>query len=610
MVRDRIDRLRAAMKKSGIDYYLVPTSDFHSSEYVSDFFKCREYMSGFDGSAGTLVVSEHEAGLWTDGRYFIQAEEQLKGTGIKLYKSGNEGVPDIKEYLRKENIDRFSGNGITIGFDGRCMQISTIKEYEDNISNIRIVSDVDLVGSIWDSRPAFPADPIYIFKEEFAGCSPADKIAEIGRRFREKECDYHLISSLDDIAWILNLRGSDIACNPVFLSYLLFSEEDSVLFCNKASVGTDIEKYLENFGVRVMAYNEAFTYCRDIVKNRSDRKEKLLLDPDTTNYRMYKVLSENFEIVLGENPSRQMKAVKNEKEIENLKEANVIDGVAMVKFLKWLDEYKNNPGYPDVTELGAADMLLRFRKESSEFIDISFETIAAYGEHAAIVHYEPTSETDITVERKGFLLVDSGAQYFKGTTDITRTIAMGALTDDMKKYYTAVLRGNLNLASAVFPSGVAGANLDILARGPLWKLEKDYNHGTGHGIGFFLNVHEGPQNINWKIGKRHGNEVPLVCGMVISDEPGFYLEGAFGIRTENDVTVVKRCENDYDTFLGFEILTLAPIDMTPVIWEDMTEEEISVLNEYHRKVYEKLSPYLDADTAKWLKEHTKPFIKE
>ena len=605
MIAERLSKLRAGMKNAGIDFYIIPTGDYHNSEYVSDFFKCREYMSGFTGSAGTLVVAENEACLWTDGRYFIQAEEELKGTEIILYRSGNPGVPRIKEYLAKKNgeYEITAGKTITVGFDGRVRSVFEVRELEETVNGVKIISDVDLVGDIWTDRPSFPANPIYIFPEEYAGMGSGEKQAEIRRRCREKDCDYHMVASLDDIAWILNLRGSDIACNPVFLAYLFMSEDDAVLFCNKNSVDNKTEKYLEDLGVSVKDYDDVFEFCRTV---KTSGKPKIFIDQGNMNYSLYKAISESFEPVLGDNPSTAMKAEKNSVEIENLREANVIDGIAMVKFLKWLDEYKNNPDIPLITETGAAEKLLEFRKESTEFIDISFDTISAYGAHGAIVHYEPTEKTDIPVERSGFLLVDSGAQYLKGTTDITRTIAMGDLDEDMKRFYTAVLKGNIRLSSAVFPKGLAGANLDILAREPIWKYEKDYNHGTGHGIGFFMNVHEGPQNINWKIGNRYGNTIPLACGMVTSDEPGFYLEGKFGIRIENDILTVKKSENEYGTFLGFEILTLAPIDLSPVIWEDMNDDEIEALVRYHQMVYDRLSPYLDKDTSEWLKKYISP----
>lgn len=600
MISERILLLRDEMSKNAVDYYLIPTSDFHSSEYICDYFKCREYMSGFNGSAGILLISADKAILWTDGRYFIQAEQQLKGTGIELYKAGNPGVPTVSDYLKKQ-IDNTEA---VIGFDGRVTDISFAEKITKKIPTAKLMTDKDLVGNIWQDRPALPANPIYIFPEEYTGQSAINKLAEVFRRVREKGCEYHVISSLDDIAWVLNLRGSDILNNPVFLSYLFIAEDNSVLFCNLSCIDATTEKYLKDLGVELRDYNDIYRYFEGREVNESE-KDKILLDSETVNYSLYKVLSKYFTTVFDTNPSSVLKAAKNSVEIENLKQANVIDGVAMVKFLKWLDEYKNDPSRPQITELGAADKLLEFRKESPEFKDISFETIAAYGYHGAIVHYEPDKDSDIPVERSGFLLVDSGAQYFKGTTDITRTIAMGEVTDDMKKYYTAVLKGNLALSSVIFPKGLAGANLDVLARGALWKMYKDYNHGTGHGIGYFLNVHEGPQNINWQIGKRSGNVIPLEAGMVTSDEPGFYLEGEYGIRLENDIVAVEKYKDDYETFLGFDVLTLAPFDMSPINWDDMSEEEIKILNDYHQMVYDKVSPYLDEETRTWLFNYIK-----
>ena len=603
-IDEKIKQLLVEMKKENIDYYIIPTSDYHNSEYISDFFKCREYMSGFTGSAGTLVVSEKETILWTDGRYFIQAEDQLKGSSIKLYRSGNEGVPTIKEYL-KSKCEGLSS--ITIGFDGKVMDLSFVKALEEQLSEMNGISidinpTLDLVGRIWADRPEIVANEIKIFPEQFAGKSASEKLNEVRLALNVKKAEYHVIASLDDIAWLLNLRGSDIECNPVFLAYMFISEDDAILFCHTSKTDDRTKSYLSDMGVHLKEYDDIYGF----LKNYSDEDQKMgkmLLDPESVNYRLYTEASKNFEIVEALNPSLKLRGTKNEVETENLRGANIVDGIAMVKFLKWLDEYKNDQTKETITELKAAEKLLEFRSQSTDFLGISFETISAYGPHGAIVHYEPTPETDIPVERKGFLLVDSGAQYYKGTTDITRTIAMGELTDEMKKCYTAVLKGNLRLASAVFPKGVAGANLDILARGPLWQLEKDYNHGTGHGIGYYLNVHEGPQNINWKIMQRYGNTEPFAPGMVTSDEPGFYLAGEFGIRIENDILTVVKSENDYGTFLGFEVLTLAPIDLNPVIWEDLTTEEIEVLSSYHKMVYDKLSPYLDNETAKWLKSY-------
>lgn len=603
-IDERIKQLLVEMKKENIDYYIIPTSDYHNSEYISDFFKCREYMSGFTGSAGTLVVSEKETILWTDGRYFIQAEDQLKGSSIKLYRLGNEGVPTIKEYL-KSKCEGLSS--ITIGFDGKVMDLSFVKALEEQLSEMNGISidinpTLDLVGRIWTDRPEIVANEIKIFPEQFAGKSASEKLNEVRLALNEKKAEYHVIASLDDIAWLLNLRGSDIECNPVFLAYMFISEDDAILFCHTSKTDDRTKSYLSDMGVHLKEYDDIYGF----LKNYSDDDQKMgkmLLDLESVNYRLYTEASKNFEIVEALNPSLKLRGTKNEVETENLRGANIVDGIAMVKFLKWLDEYKNDQTKETITELKAAEKLLEFRSQSTDFLGISFETISAYGPHGAIVHYEPTPETDIPVERKGFLLVDSGAQYYKGTTDITRTIAMGELTDEMKKCYTAVLKGNLRLASAVFPKGVAGANLDILARGPLWQLEKDYNHGTGHGIGYYLNVHEGPQNINWKIMQRYGNTEPFAPGMVTSDEPGFYLAGEFGIRIENDILTVVKSENDYGTFLGFEVLTLAPIDLNPVIWEDLTTEEIEALSSYHKMVYDKLSPYLDNETAKWLKSY-------
>lgn len=627
------------MASEGIDIYIIPTSDFHQSEYVSDYFKCREFMSGFTGSAGTLLVTDKNAGLWTDGRYFLQAEEQLEGSGIELFRSGNEGVPTIIEYVEKEfrEFTQNTDGPFCIGFDGRvtdtafglkleetlskCSAMTAAETSSEGASSYTIKYDSDLVDRLWDNRPALPANPIYSLSEDFTGRSTADKLTEIRKYMKENNCDFHLLTSLDDIAWLLNMRGSDVACNPVFLSYLLIGLEEVTLFCNIEALEKEAALSLNTLGISIQPYNGVYSYCSGLISG-----SRVLLDSDHVNYSLYSILSHGGQIVNKPNPSTMLKSRKNNTEIENLRLANLKDGVAMVKFLAWLDSANGNE---PLTEVSVAEKLLEFRKEKNikahyteaagmkeesrqvypdlsevDFLDISFDTISGYGAHGAIVHYEPTPESDIPVESKGFLLVDSGAQYRQGTTDITRTIAMGPLTEEMKKHYTAVLRGNLALASAVFPAGTAGANLDILARKPLWDLRLDYNHGTGHGIGYFLNVHEGPQSFHWRLGSRKGNTVPLEPGMVITDEPGVYITGSHGIRTENDLLVIENSTNEFGKFYSFEVLTLCPIDKRPIIPEELTCDERAALNAYHRHVFESLSPYLDENERSWLKEAT------
>jgi len=592
MISERIKALRQEMLKENIDYYIIPTSDFHQSEYVGDYFKCREFISGFTGSNGSLVISQTEAGLWTDGRYFLQAASQLEGSGIELWRSGNEGVPTIEEYLKEMLL--LSRSRMNIGFDGRVIDIAWGRRLERELTEtpnpFSIKYKQDLVDRIWSDRPALSANPIYILDEKYAGRSAADKLTSVRSIMKENNCNSHVLSSLDDIAWLLNLRGSDVACNPVFLSYLIVEERSCTLFVNESAVNAEVRAYLDSLNISVMPYNDIYSYCFH---------GYVLLNEGTVNYSLYKTITTMAQVVNKPNPTTAMKAVKNLIEIENIRKVNITDGVAMVKFLAWLD--KNNGKIP-MTELSISDKLLEFRKESPDFVDISFDTISGYAAHGAIVHYEPTKESDIAVESKGFLLIDSGAQYPGGTTDITRTIAMGPLTEEMKLHYTAVLKGNLALSAVHFPAGISGANLDVLARRALWEMGLDFNHGTGHGLGCFLNVHEGPHNMHWRIGIRKSNTIPFEPGMLITDEPGLYITGSHGIRTENDLLVVDDKCTEYGKFYRFEVLTLCPIDKAGIIIDMLNQDEKNTLNAYHQRVYDLLSPYLEGETLDWLKK--------
>lgn len=590
MIKERINALRQEMQKEKIDYYIIPTSDFHQSEYVGDYFKCREYVSGFTGSSGTLVVSGEEAGLWTDGRYYLQAESQLKGTDIELFRSGSEGVPSIEDYLYEKLL--LSQGRLTIGFDGRVIDIAWGRRLERRLletpNPFTIRHELDLVDRIWTDRPAMACNPVYILEEKYSGRSALDKLTAVRNVMKENDCRCHVLTSLDDIAWLLNLRGNDVACNPVFLSYLIVEENSCILFINRTALSQEVLDYLNSLQIKVCPYNEIYDYFY---------YGKILLNEGSINYSLYKSITTKAAVVNRSNPTTLMKAVKNQTETDNIRQANITDGIAMVKFLFWLD---SNRGKIPMTELSISDKLLEFRRQCSDFMDVSFETISGYGSHAAIVHYEPTPDTDIPIEARGFLLIDSGAQYKGGTTDITRTLAMGPLTDDMKKHYTAVLKGNLALAAVHFPAGIAGANLDVLARRALWEMGLDYNHGTGHGLGCFLNVHEGPHNIHWRIGTRKSNTIPLEPGMLITDEPGIYIAGSHGIRTENDLLVVEDITTEYGKFYRFEILTLCPIDKKGILPELLTTEEKNTLNTYHQRVYDLLSPYLEGAELKWL----------
>lgn len=592
-VRERLAALRDLMREKKIDAYLVPTDDFHGSEYVGDYFKCRKYITGFTGSAGTAVIMQDMAGLWTDGRYFIQAADQLSGSTIELFKSGEPGVPTVHQFL----VDKME-EGMCLGFDGRTVSAKEADELRELLSAKKISFSVndDLVGEIWDDRPALSCEPVMELDVKWAGVSRADKIVQIREQMKEKEADFFVLTSLDDIAWLLNIRGNDIHCCPVVLSYLVMTETELRLYANAAAFSEKIRKDLEEDGVRIYPYDEVYSYVQTIASGK-----KVLLSRANVNSRLVSNLPDGVTILDKPNLTLLPKAVKNETEMENERIAHIRDGVAVTKFIHWL---KKNVAEGRVTELSAAEKLYQFRSEQEHFLGDSFDPIIAYGKHAAIVHYSATEETDIPLEARGMVLADTGGHYLEGTTDITRTIVLGSVTDKEKKYFTAVLRGNLNLAAAKFKYGCTGLNFDYLARGPLWELGEDYNHGTGHGVGYLLNVHEGPNSFRWK--NLPGNPAPVLEeGMLTSDEPGYYLENEFGIRHENLVLCRKAEKTSFGQFMCFETLTMVPFDLDGVIPEDMTERERKLLNDYHRRVYGTISPYLDEEEKEWLKQATR-----
>ena len=577
-----------------IDCYIVPTSDYHSSEYVGNYFRAREFLSGFTGSNGTLLVTSSHAALWTDGRYFLQAEEQLKGSGIELMRMRRPGVPTLHDYVA-DTLEKDQ----TLAFDGRVFSVFEGKQLEEaaDKAGAHLRFDVDLVSLIRKDRPGLSCNPISVLSEEYTGCSASDKLERIRLAMKEADCEHHIVTSLDDIAWTLNLRGSDVVCNPVFLSYLIINAEGGTLFVQEAALDNDVKAYLDKLGIVIRPYDSIYEY----VSGHDLKGHNILIDKNRLNYMLYSILKDNTVLKEEENPSVLMKACKNETEAENLRKANIIDGVAMVRFLHWLD---TNIGRLKITEISAADKLEKFRSLGEGFVGISFETIAGYNAHGAIIHYEATPETDVELKPEGFLLVDSGGQYLRGTTDITRTITLGSLSDIMRHHYTTVLRAHIDLAMAHFPEGVTGSTLDMLARTPFWAEDLDYEHGTGHGIGFYLNVHEPPVSIFWST-QRKSCTTPLREGMLLSDEPGIYIEDQYGIRIENDVMVVKGNKNVFGQFLQFEPMTLCPYDLRPVIWEELNDAQIRFIDEYHAKVKEKLMPYLDDETAAWLEAATK-----
>lgn len=581
------------MKEKKIDAYLVPTDDFHGSEYVGDYFKCRKYITGFTGSAGTAIITQDMAGLWTDGRYFIQAADQLRDTTIELFKSGEPGVPTVHQFLNDKLQE-----GMCLGFDGRTVSAREAEELQELLQEKHITFSVndDLIGEIWEDCPVLSCEPVMELDIRWTGKSRADKIAEIREQMKAKEADTFILTSLDDIAWLLNIRGNDIHCCPVVLSYLVMMENELRLYANAAAFSEEIRSNLEADGVKIYPYDDVYSYVQSISSDK-----KVLLSRANVNSRLVSNIPSEVTILDEPNLTLLPKAVKNETEMENERIAHIKDGVAVTKFIHWL---KKNVTRTNITELSTAEKLYQFRSEQEHFLGESFDPIIAYGTHAAIVHYSATEATDIPLEARGMVLADTGGHYLEGTTDITRTIVLGPVTAKEKKFFTAVLRGNLNLAAAKFKYGCTGLNLDYLARGPLWELGEDYNHGTGHGVGYLLNVHEGPNSFRWK--NLPGNPAPVLEeGMITSDEPGYYLENEFGIRHENLVLCKKAEKTSFGQFMCFEPLTMVPFDLEGINPEEMTERERKLLNDYHQKVYTTISPYLDEEEKEWLKQATR-----
>ena len=591
-VNERITALRERMKEKKIDAYLVPTDDFHASEYVGEYFKCRKYITGFTGSAGTAVIMQDMAGLWTDGRYFIQAAAQLEGTGVDLFKMGEPGVPTIHQFLEEK-----LGEGMCLGFDGRTISAKEAAELSEALGKkgASLSVDYDLVGEVWEDRPALSCEPVMELDVKWAGESRADKCAKIRKAMEEKGADAFVLTSLDDIAWLLNIRGGDVHCCPVVLSYLVMTQKEIKLFANEKVFPAEVLDALAKDGVTLLPYDSIYEYVKTFAKDM-----KVLLCKQKANSRLVSNIPSEVEILDEENLTLLPKAIKNPVEVENERIAHIRDGVALTKFIYWL---KKNVGKIPMTELSAEEKLYSFRAQQENFIDNSFDPIISYGVHAAINHYSATPETDIPIEPRSFLLADTGGNYYEGTTDTTRTIVMGSVTDEQKKFFTAVLRGMLNLGNAKFRYGCTGVNLDYLARGPLWELGQDFNHGTGHGVGYLLNVHEGPNSFRWKVVP--GNNAVLEEGMITSDEPGYYVEDGYGIRHENMIVCKKAEKTQFGQFMCFEFLTMVPFDLDAVVPEQMTAHERELLNNYHAQVYEKISPYLDEDEKAWLKEATR-----
>lgn len=591
IIVERLSLLREVMRREKLSAFIFPSTDAHNGEYVPDHWKSREWVSGFNGSAGTVVVTQNEAALWTDSRYFIAAEEQLLGTGIELMKLKMPGTPTIPEWLGRKLACVDSPE---VGVDGMVNSINTVEALRFELrrqGGITLRTNFDPLRDIWTDRPAIPLNPVEIQPMEYAGVDTAEKLTQIRKSLARQHADGMLVSSLDDIAWVLNLRGSDVHCNPVFVSYLLIGPETATLYINKVKLQNGVEDYLCRHGINIDDYQN--------VKSGVKKYEgfSLLLDPEETSYSVFKAVGD-VDVVCQTSPVPYMKAVKNDAEIKGYRSAMLKDGIAMVKFLKWLKPAVEAGGQ---TEMSVDRKLTALRAEQPLFRDISFDTIAGYADHGAIVHYEATPETDRELKPHGLLLLDSGAQYQDGTTDITRTIALGPVSEEEKHVYTLVLKGHIQIELCKFPNGAAGTQIDVLAREAMWRDGMNYLHGTGHGVGSYLNVHEGPHQI-----RMEWMSTPFVEGMTVTDEPGLYLAGRFGVRIENTLVVEKYKETEFGEFLQFDSLTLCPINTVPIDKSMLLQEEIDWLNDYHARVYRELAPHLNDEEKAWLKDATLP----
>ena len=588
-IKDRIEALRKLMKENKMDAYIIPSFDAHQSEYVAEHWKCRQWISGFTGSAGTVVITLDDAGLWADGRYYIQAENQLQDSGIRLFRAVDPGVPSYTEWL-KEVLKE----GSIIGFDGNVFSVDLVKNMEKAFKpkGISLKMELDLINELWEDRPEIPKGSIFVHEIKYAGKSRVEKLAEVRKEMKDKGATHYLLTSLDDIAWLLNIRGNDVPNNPVAIANVVVAQDKCYLFVDPSKVPPAVKLELEAEGILLKNYNEIQQFLKELTM-----RDTIIFDINKTNACLYNAI--NLDVAKTECPNitTKLKAVKNEIEIENLKCCEINDGVAMVKFIKWLKESVDEE---EITEISADEKLEGFRKQQELFVSPSFDTIAGYKDHAAMMHYKANGETQYTLKNEGFFLVDSGGQYLNGTIDTTRTIALGKLTEEEKTDFTLVLQGFIALSSAKFLHGATGSNLDILARQPIWEHGLDYKCGTGHGVGFFLNVHEGPQSIS-----KVPNNVKLEKGMIITNEPGIYKEGKHGIRTENIMLVVEDEKTEFGQFMKFEAITYCPIDLAAINKDMLSKREKQWLNNYHKDVYAKLAPHLDEEERAWLKEETR-----
>ena len=591
-VKERIEQLRELMRKNGIDAYVVPTSDFHQSEYVGEHFKARKFITGFTGSAGTAVITLDEARLWTDGRYFTQAAKQLEGSGVELMRMAEPGVPTINEYLKSTLVE-----GNCLGFDGRVVAMGEGQGYEEitKANKATIKYEVDLIDEIWEGRPELSKKPAFKLGEEYAGESAASKIERIREYMKECGATYHTIATIDDICWVLNMRGDDIDFFPLVLSYMVVKMDGVDLYIDETKLNDELKAEFAEIGVAVHPYNDVYADTKKIPAG-----ETILIDPARLNYAIYSNIPEGVSKVEERNPEVLFKAMKNPKEIENMRIAQIKDSVAHVKFMKWV---KENVETMEITEMSASEKLDELREEMGNFIRPSFEPISAYADHAAMMHYCSKPETDVRLREGSVYLTDTGAGFWEGTTDITRTFVLGEVSDTIKEHFTLVAMCNLRLANATFLQGCVGMNLDILARKALWERGLDYKCGTGHGVGYLLNIHEAPTSLRWRY--RAGDTHKFEEGMILTDEPGVYIEGSHGIRLENELLVCMGEQNEYGQFMYFEPITYIPFDLDGIVPEVMNSDDIKYLNEYHKLVFEKVSPYLNEEETEWLRKYTR-----
>lgn len=591
-VSERVEKLRQLMEEKGMDAYVVPTADYHQSEYVGEHFKVRAFMTGFTGSAGTAVFTKDEAGMWTDGRYFIQASQQMEGTGVVLRKMGEPGVPAVEEYLRET-----LGENCVIGFDGRTVGVDEGQVYADIAAEKggSVIYDCDLVDSIWEDRPPLSEKPAFLLDVKYAGETVASKLERVRAAMKEAGANTHIITSLDDTGWLLNVRGDDVEYFPLLLSYTIVKMDSVELYVDERKLNDEIKAEFEKNHVCIHAYNDVYEAVKGLGAD-----DVVLIDPRRMNYALYNNIPGSVKTVKQENPTILMKAVKNDTEVENIRKAHIKDGIAHTKFMYWL---KKNVGKIEMTELSASDKLEEFRAEQGDFLWPSFEPICAYKEHGAIVHYTSTPETNVELKEGALFLTDTGGHYYEGSTDITRTVALGEVSQIEKDHFTAVAVSMLNLADVKFLYGCSGMNLDYVAREPFWRQNLNFNHGTGHGVGYLGNIHEPPTGFRWQF---RPNEIhPFEANMIITDEPGIYIEGSHGIRTENELLVCKGEKNEYGQFMYFEPITFVPIDLDAINPDLMSAKEIQLLNDYHKKVYELIAPHLNEEEQAWLKEYTR-----